>query len=368
MRVDSVSRVSFSGKIIDSHGHIGKWGSTMFEPESLDIFTNSTLLNGDEVEKIIASNSSCIDNENILDELAGNKQMLEYSYRNPKIAPLAVCQPKLTKGDTTKIEQLLTENQNKFVGFKFHPKCMELPADDASYDNYMKLAKKYKLPCLFHSDKTYDVVYGDGSIGQRCEYSRPEQIYSLAKRHSDVPVILAHMGGNEGDNAQKAIDVIIESIEKGDANLYADISWVNADTVDKPDIVKAIKRLQNTSKGDKTDRLLFGTDAPLGEFGHGGINGVSPKEAYSNLVVNIKKSIKDAFNEQEADEIIDKIFYKNAKNLFFKDLNDTSEVSKNVKKSVLSLKNAAIALGIVGLVGAMYKFLNHKFTSPNKKG
>ena len=362
MRIDSVSRVSFSGKIIDSHGHIGKWGSIMYEPESLDIFTNTSLSNGDEIEKIIASNSSCIDNENTLDELVGNRKMLECSERNPKIAPLAVCQPKLTKGDTTKIEQLFNENPNKFVGLKFHPKCMELPADDASYDNYMKLAQRYKLPCLFHSDKTYDVVYQDGSIGAKCPYSRPEQIYTLAKRHKTVPVILAHMGGNEGNNAQKAIDVIIESIEKGDANLYADISWVNADTADKPDIVKAIKRLQKTSKGDKTDRLLFGTDAPLGEFGHGGKNGVSPREAYSNLVINIKTSIRKAFDKDEADKIINKIFYQNAKDLFFGHITEGREDSKTIGQSIKSLKKVAIAVGIVGIVGVVYKIFQNRLS------
>lgn len=69
---------------------------------------------------------------------------------------------------------------------------------------------------------------------------------------------------------KSAVDIMVESIENNSAKLYADISWVNADTTEKPDIIEAIKMLKNTSKGDKTDRLLFGTDAPIGRFGANG--------------------------------------------------------------------------------------------------
>lgn len=79
---------------------------------------------------------------------------------------------------------------------------------------------------------------------KRCEYSRPDQIYELAKRHKDVPVILGHMGGNTGNNTKAAVDIMVESIENNSAKLYADISWVNADTTEKPDIIEAIKRLK----------------------------------------------------------------------------------------------------------------------------
>lgn len=61
------------------------------------------------------------------------------------------------------------------------------------------------------------------------------------------------MGGNTGNNTKAAVDIMVESIENNSAKLYADISWVNADTTEKPDIIEAIKMLKNTSKGDKTD-------------------------------------------------------------------------------------------------------------------
>lgn len=352
MRISSVNGVSFKGKIIDSHAHLGKWEGVNYIPESLDLFTNSELSSGDTVEKMVVSNASCLGKDGVLDELTGNRQMLDYVAHNPKILPLAVCQPNLTNGDTSKIEQLLKENPKTFVGLKFHPKCMELPADDPAYDNYMKLAENYNLPCLFHTDKTVTIYYAGGGSQTRCEYSRPEQVYELAKRHKNVPVIMGHMGGNDGLNAEAAVNIMIESIEKGNAKLYADISWVNPDTIEKPDIIEAITRLKNTKKGDYTDRLLFGTDAPIGRFGNGGENGLSPKQAYSKVVTDVKNAIKKAFSQTEAEELIDKIFYKNAQSLFCPEEDKLIGGVNNLKKSFFSRKNIIITT-VVSLLAVL---------------
>lgn len=342
MNVTRSKNISFKGKIIDAHTHVGKWGQALYSQNDLDIFIKSSLDGGDVIEKMIVSNLSCIETEGILDEMQGNKQLLEIAKNNPKIAPLAVCQPNITNGDTTLIERLFKENPDSFTGLKFHPKSMQLSASDRAYDSYLDFAHKHNLPCLFHSDRTFDVDYGQGNIVKRCEYSRPDQIYELAKRHKDVPVILGHMGGNTGNNTKAAVDIMVESIENNSAKLYADISWVNADTTEKPDIIEAIKRLKNTSKGDKTDRLLFGTDAPIGRFGGNGENGLKPYEAYQKVVTDVKNAIKNAFSQKEADELIEKIFYKNADNLFF---------SKSQKKAVL--KKMPVYAGIAVLCAVL---------------
>lgn len=335
---------AFKGRIIDSHAHVGKWGNADYSNSDLDIFIKSKLGNGDTIEKMIVSNLSCIEPDGILDELEGNRQMLEIASKNSKIAPLAVCQPNLTGGDASKIEKLLKENPNKFAGLKFHPKRMELAADNKAYEGYMALAQKYKLPCLFHSDMTFDRDWGNGNISRRCEYSRPEQIYTLAKKYKDVPVILGHMGGNDGNNTKAAVDLMVESIENNTAKLYADISWVNADTTEKPDLIEAIKRLKNTKKGDKTDRILFGTDAPIGRFGKHGENGLKPIESYQKVVTDVKNAIRKEFKE-EADGLIEKIFYKNADDLFF--------AKKEVKTAYSKTKIASFCLAILAIGGAI---------------
>lgn len=368
MRVNSVNSVSFRGRIIDSHAHMGKWGVSNYTTSAFDVFVNTSLANGDTVEKFIVSNAGCLGKEGILDELTGNRQLLSWVSENSKFAPLAVCQPNLTGGDVASMELLLKENPNKFAGFKFHPKCMELPANDASYDNYLNLAEKYNMPCLFHTDKTFDVHYPSG-VAEHCNYSRPEQIYELAKRHKTVPVIFAHMGGNEGANTKAAVDIIVESIENDTANLYADISWVNPDTSDKTDIVEAIRRLKNTSKGDKTDRLLFGTDAPIGRFGGIGENDLSPHQAYSKVVADIKESVWKAFSAKDAEEIIDKIFYKNAKNLFFPNevepVNFPQEKTPLINKTTGELKKILAGVGIFTLFLVADRYIYNKVSNKN---
>ncbi len=352
MKVTRVNAVSFKGRIIDAHAHLGKWYNNSYDTKDLDVFCKQQLSNGDTVEKMIVSNLSCIDPNGILDEMQGNKELLEITKKNPVLAPLAVCQPNLTKGDSSKIEQLLKENPNEFIGLKFHPKRMELAADDTSYNNYMKIAEKYKLPCLFHSDKTFATVYPDGTKLPRCEFSRPEQIYRLAQRTPKVPVILGHMGGNLGADTKSAVDIMIDSINNDKATLYADISWVNCDTTEKPDIIEAIRRLKNTKKGDMTERLLFGTDAPIGRFGKEGEKGLKPIEAYNKVVIDVKEAIKKAFPD-EADKLIDKIFYKNAQKLFFKRQKKLlPELGSTIKKAA---KNKKLSFGamILLLVGTL---------------
>lgn len=350
ININKVKPISFKARIIDSHTHLGNWEQLCHGRDSLDVFVNTNLDNGDVIEKMLVSNLDCIARENISDELVGNKKLLTLIEGNRKYVPLAVCQPNITCGDISKIEQLFGECPHRFVGLKFHPKYMELPADSFAYDNYLRLAEKYNLPCLFHSDKTFDVDYGFGNIDKRCEFSRPEQIYTLAKRHKKVPVILGHMGGNSGQNCKSAVDIIVDSIEKSTANLYADISWVNAETAEKPDIIEAIKRLKNTRKGDKTDRLLFGTDAPLGRFCRAE-NNLTPQQAYQKVVNDIKNAIKQNFPQQEADELIDKIFYKNADTLFFSPRKSkVSFINKNKPLLFVAVAIAAISTILGGVI------------------
>ncbi len=76
-------------------------------------------------------------------------------------------------------------------------------------------------------------------------------------------------------------------------------------------LVEIIKRLKNTSKGNMTNRILFGTDAPIARF-----HSDNAEKIYKNYICDIHSAIKKNF-PAEADELTDKIFYENAKKLFF---------------------------------------------------
>jgi len=312
----SINSISFKSHIIDAHVHSGRWyeqGKIYDYTSGIDTFTKQSLPNGDNIEKVVVSNLDCMVHTNkedecikfLSDELDGNRKLLELAKNNSEIIPLATCQPGY--GSVENIKILLAENPKKFAGFKFHPEQLNIPADSELYNPYIELAQKEKMPCLFHSGLTYDSF-----LGPATKVSKPSQIYTLAKRYPDVPIIMAHLGGNEGDNTIAALDCIVKSIKNRDAKLYADISWVDCDNPNKPTLCKVIKQL---IEENALDRILFGTDAPLGRFGLQGENNIQPIKAYTENINNIKAMIYREFGAN-ADSIIEQIFYKNASNLY----------------------------------------------------
>lgn len=302
---------SFNGKIIDSHTHCGKWINDKFLiNDVLEIFHKRYNNGKDKLEKVIISNLDCIINNHkaqpYKNEIQGNLILLKECLKNDKLIPLVVCQPGF--GCVENIELLLKTYPDLIKGLKFHPACLNIPADDIRYIPYMKLAEQYNKPCLFHCE----VVSKDNGSIVRGGVSDPKRIYATARQFPKVPVILGHMGLG-GEKSHKAgINTLINSIENGDAKLYADLAWVDWANPEKPHVIEAIRRLLNTSKGDKTERLLFGTDAPLGVFGE---KALKQPNAYNENIQNIKQAIKNNFGS-DADKLISRIFYRNSKNLF----------------------------------------------------
>jgi predicted TIM-barrel fold metal-dependent hydrolase len=101
-------------------------------------------------------------------------------------------------------------------------------------DGYLALCEKYKIPAVFHCDRT-------GSN------AAPEKIYAAGRRHPTVPIVLYHMGFLGPHDA--AIAVAKAALTKGDAQLYLETSQADPQAV-----LQAIKELGS-------DRVLFGTDA-----------------------------------------------------------------------------------------------------------
>lgn len=362
MKLNHINSINFYGKIIDSHFHVGNWsenGEIRDYTSDIDVFIKSSLNNGDTVEKIIVSNLDCMVHNNdggfFSDEINGNKKILKLAQKNPKIAPLATCQPGYGKAEN--IKKLLQDNPDKFVGFKFHPEQLKLAANDSKYYEYMNVATENKIPCLFHSSREFDVNYPGGGVGKASEYSNPSKIYELARKYKDVPVIMAHWGGDGEANLDFTTKCIIDSVKNKDAKLYADISWVDCNDPLKPNLKRIIEQLKAENA---LDRILFGTDAPLGRFSKGGENGVPPKQAYENTLINIKNMIKREF-PQDSESIINKIFYENASKLF---LDKAEEVAGLVdppspdppKKNGGKAKFLIFGgLAILGLAGWYYK-------------
>lgn len=348
MKIQKVSTctMAFGGKIIDAHAHIGIFADGLnntcdkFEAHHFKQIMSNPINNGeDTIEKFIISNLNCVDNvgpemeeklkekglqKTFLNEIDGNRESLNIAKENSFLKPLAVCQPDRNP-NADNIRKILKEG--KFYGLKFHPSHMKLAADEFRYDDYLKVAEEYNLPCLFHCDAA------------GCKYSSPEQIYELAKRHPKVPVILAHLGAGEGSHS-RAVKVLLDSVNKGDATLYADISWVDCNSADKKVVTDTLQKLQHTQKGDMTSRLLFGTDSPIGRFG---AEGLYDPNYYGENIKQIKTAIKNVFKDNST-EIINKLFYDNAENLFF-----TKSWVQKPKKEFNTKHGILIAAGIIAI-------------------
>ncbi len=267
--------------IIDAHTHIGNsfWGQ--FSPEFLlDII-------GDSIDIAICSNLEGIDSFTGKDELECNLDMLNACKKYPKLKPLAVCEVDRTE-NADKIRQLLSKHK-EFVGLKFHPEFTKLAADSDRYDDYLKTAQEYKMPCLYHS----------GHIKSR--FSSPELIYKKAKKFPEVPIILGHLSTTTRDCHERAIEIMLESIEKETATLYADVSWVGVE-----DSIMLIEKLKNTKKGDFTDRILWASDAPVGDFNQ-------RKDLYKSNLEEFKMGILEHFKDEE---LLSNLMYKNVAKLF----------------------------------------------------
>ncbi len=309
-KINSNPKINFKGKIIDSHVHCGKWTNDLFSTKDVLDFFNRKFNGGkDSIDRVIISNLDCIINGKnkrpYMDELSGNLKLLKKCINNERLVPFVVCQPGYGSADN--IEILLKKYPSLIRGLKFHPACLDLPANDAKYIPYMSLAEKYNKPCLFHSE----VITDSNNNFVRGGVSDPEFIYEMARQFPNVPVILGHMGLGGAKAHEAGIETLINSIERDDAKLYADLAWVDWDNPTKPHIVEVVDKLLHSSKGDKTERLLFGTDAPLGVFGE---KALKQKDAYENNIKNIKQAIKDNFGD-EANKLISRIFYRNSKKL-----------------------------------------------------
>ena len=276
--------------IIDSHVHIGnsEWGN--FTPEYLINIIK-------EADYAVCSNLNGIDSTaGICDEYECNTEMLEVAKRYPKLKPLAVCQPNAAVNNCV-IRNLL-ENHPEFVGLKIHPEYMRLPAESDKYNKYLELAREFKKPCLYHS----------GHIKSR--FSSPILIYKKAQEFPEVPVVLGHLSTGPKDCHKMAIEILLDAVENDRANLYVDVSWIDFAferlNESMEDTLLLIESLRRTRNGDQTYRILWGSDAPVGEFNHS-------RESYLKNLKIFKQRVLERFNDES---LLENLLSENARKLY----------------------------------------------------
>jgi len=301
-------------KVIDAHGHIMDDSRTFNDGGiekklTLGIIKSATKASKDgvQVEYVAVSNLEGLlpENQGVgkprMDFVKANEIMLNKCeeenakpLNNPKFLPQAVCDPLCDNPERFEaFENFLEKNHEKICGFKFHPTHTGRPPTDMSYQPFLELASKYKMPCFFH---TAGEGTNKGTVLPSDQKVIAKFAESLYKKAPEVPVVLYHFNLGGWDKLQP-LNIVKDLSDNKKANLFLEVSWVES-----PLIVKALKM-------GLEDRILFGTDTPLGPVGN--------SQGYFARIKEIEKTVNDNFpNEKKATEILDKIFYKNAQKIF----------------------------------------------------
>lgn len=248
--------------------------------------------------------------------------------------PLLSCQPGISQNTET-VKGLI--ERHKFYGLKFHPTMTDMSVEDnfEIYSDYLKLADQKGLPCVFHSTT-------DGK-------SNPSQIIKLAEKYPKLPVVLYHVDlMSKPEQVSKTIDEISSSVNSGKSNLFVDISWLT-DFDGKGEESKNILRQLLEKVG--ADRILFGSDTPIGEMGD--------KDKYRQFTDFVENSIKEFYKNtpDEAESALNKIFYDNAEDLFInKKWYQAADKVKKMSGKTIGL----IAAGVVIAAAIIAKIVSGK--------
>lgn len=348
MKVQPVSNynLSFNGsrKKFDVQGHVGAMYDGLRNENKYyntrNIFDTVEVNN---VQKILVSSVSGLNPEgsslykseiDCAHEVAAAK-----GNEKVKIYQLLSCQPGIIK-DTETIEALI--DGGRFYGLKFHPTNTDKSVKDNFdiYSKYMSVAEKKGLPCVFHSTT-------DGK-------SDPAEIIKLAEAHPKHPVVLYHIDlMSTADQMSKTIDNISNSVKAGKSNLFVDLSWLT-NLFDKTEENKNI--INQVLEKIGPDRILFGSDCPIGEMGN--------KDDYGKFADFVEDTVKGFYGDksEDAEKALNKIFYDNAEALFIEKKWYKKPPEKNAANNAkfFSKRNILIGAGILvaGMAAYIVKYLH----------
>lgn len=289
---------------------------------------------GNNVKKVLVSSLSGLNplGSDLFHSETDSAKEMEHLVGNDKVKlyPLLSCHPGISK-DVNAISEFA--KSGKFYGLKFHPTNTQQSVRDNfdTYSKYLSLADKEGLPCVFHS-------ITDGK-------SDPVEIIRLAENHPKLPVILYHIDLMANpEQMGKTIDNISNSVKAGKSNLFIDISWLtglfdNAEQ-NKNTIKQALEKLGS-------ERILFGSDAPIGEMGD--------KEKYGQFSDFVEETVKEFYKDKPdvAEKALDNVFYNNAEDIFIEKKWYQKPIEENISKQTKSLASNKKPLWIVAGVAAL---------------
>lgn len=209
-------------KIIDVHGHLGKWP---FPQEDVSAKQMVAELKRVGISQIIISSGLAI----VYDFREGNRRLAEEISPHPELFGYVTVNANYPKESVTELDLYL--KHDKFVGAKMHPIYSHQKANSRGGRYLARAVAERGVPLLVH---TYSSAL-----------ESPWNVLPLAEENPDLVIVMAHMGG----------DAWFDGIAVACAatNLYLDpvASWADAD------------KIKLAAQEIGANRILFGTDYTL---------------------------------------------------------------------------------------------------------
>jgi predicted TIM-barrel fold metal-dependent hydrolase len=216
--------------IIDVHGHIGRLAEREFSLTEMTQYLDSCAIGRALISNLDAASVPL--GASNLEETPANVACLRMCREDGRLVPLYWV--RLGQIDSHVRAFAGALEIEPFVGAAFSPALNGFAADDTRLDSYLSVLAKRKRVALFHTS--------------RDELARPAAVYTLAKRHPRVPVVLCDAGGDI--HWGEAIDVVSRAWQREDARLYLCCGRATAD-----ELLAAVKALG-------AQRVVYGSEAP----------------------------------------------------------------------------------------------------------
>lgn len=173
----------------------------------------------------------------------------------------------------------------KIKGIKFFPGHDPYYPTDARCAPYYELCEKMKVPVLIHT--------GENSGDSKCaKWNDPKYIVKIAKKYPKLKLIITHYYWPK-------IDYCYE-VTKHTPNIYFDLAALaDSEVIEKSGGKRKLKAILKKTISERPDKVLFGSDWPMCKI-----------EDHIELVESLKLN----------DDIADKIFWKNASEIYGMDI------------------------------------------------
>lgn len=219
--------------IIDTHTHIGNIFNFSVSKQDLLNSMNRYHIRYSLVSSLEGAeyghNQVQVPPAEIRSQIKINQDVIDFAHIYPdRIGALLWVMPH-TGGATREFERLIQENRDVVFGLKFHPYHNKMNFDSPATEEYLALARKFRLPVVTHT--------ADGE-------SSPARVAVMAQKYPDLSFLMVHMG--LGSDNEESIELISRY-----PNLYGDTTWVRPEN--------ALKMMERCG----IDKLMFGTDSPI---------------------------------------------------------------------------------------------------------